>query len=165
MDRCRRHPLFRALRPGRLIYASLEATLRLYLGGDDEALRRLPALHRLTVDEDELERRARGLARSLEDLPRLGVEAVACESQAGSGSLPARDYPSWAVRLVPEDGSVEALAEALRRGEPPILARLRDDGLLLDVRTLEDDAFALIAERLRELVSASREARGGVGHG
>lgn len=151
VDRCRRHPLFRALRPGRLIYTAVEATLRLYFEAEDDIVKKLPALRRLTMDEAELKGRARRLQRRLRGLPGLEARAVACESQAGSGSLPARDYPSWAVRLVPAEGSVDELASALRQGEPAILARLRDDGLLLDVRTLEDDAFGLITKRLKEL--------------
>jgi L-seryl-tRNA(Ser) seleniumtransferase len=151
VDRCRRHPLFRALRPGRLTYTALEATLRLYLGGDEEAIRKVPVLARLLADEPELRRRARRLARRLGGLPGLAVKAVACESQAGSGSLPARDYPSWAARLVPRDRSVDDLAAALRGGDPPILARVHGEALLLDVRTLESDAFGVVEERLRQL--------------
>jgi L-seryl-tRNA(Ser) seleniumtransferase len=149
VERCRRHPLFRTLRPGRLIYTALEATLRLYLY-DDAALR-IPALARLVVGNDELRRRAEDLHRRLEELRGLAVSAVRCRSQAGSGSMPGRDIDSWAVRLVPADRSLDELAAELRRGEPPILARIHDEALLLDVRTLEDDALELVAGRLREL--------------
>jgi len=159
VDRCRRHPLFRAMRPGRLVYTALEATLRLYQRGEETVLRRIPALSRLTAPLEELERRAAtldGLLRGLES-PEHGIEhrVVECQSQAGSGSLPTRELPSRAVRLTPRRGSVEDLAAALRTGEPAVLARIQDDGLLLDVRTLDDDELPQIAERLREYLGAA----------
>ncbi len=75
-----------------------------------------------------------------------------CASQAGSGSLPAREIPSAGLRLVPTEsrvGTVGEVSAQLRRGEPAILARVRDDGLLLDLRTLEEDEVRAIEERLR----------------
>jgi L-seryl-tRNA(Ser) seleniumtransferase len=151
VDRCRRHPLFRALRPGRLIYTALEATLRLYLAGDEEALRRIPVLRRLTAAAAELRPRARELAERLAGLPGLEATAVECTSEAGSGSLPARELPSWGVKVTPRAGSVTGLAAELRRGEPAIVARISDDGLLLDLRTLDEDEVDLVERRLREV--------------
>ncbi len=152
VERCRRHPLFRTMRPGRLIYTALEATLRLYF--HDDVVERIPALARLVAGEEELERRARRLEESLRGLKGLTTAAVACQSQAGSGSMPGREIGSWAVRLDPADRSIDQLAAELRRGEPPILARIHDEALLLDVRTLEDDAYELVAGRLAELYPA-----------
>lgn len=147
--RCRRHPLFRALRPGRLVYTALEATLRLYLDGEEGAVERVPALTRLTADPEMLRRRAQRLARRLRRLapgdPALEVEVVRCASQAGSGSLPARELPSWGVRVRSADLSAGDLAAALRRGEPPVLGRVADDALLLDVRTLDDGELPQVA--------------------
>ena len=158
VDRCRSHPLFRAMRPGRLVYTALEATLRLYQQGEETALTEIPALARLTTPGEELERRAAALndllgARLGDGRGAVHHEVVRCESQAGSGSLPAREIPSWAVRLTPREGSLEELAAALRTGEPPIVARARDDGLLLDVRTLDDEELPEIASRLAGLGS------------
>jgi len=154
VDRCRRHPLFRALRPGRLIYTALEATLRLYLDGEEEARRRVPALARLTAAPEELRRLARRLARRLRGLPGLAARVVPCSSQAGSGSLPLEELPGWGVELRRDGLTATALAEALRRGEPPVFARLRDDRVLLDVRTLEEGDLPLLRQRLATLVGA-----------
>lgn len=151
VDRCRRHPLFRALRPGRMVYTALEATLRLYQKGEETALAEIPALARLTASEETVERRAQELLRELAGIDAVGIEVVRCTSQAGSGSLPARELPSWAVRLTPRKGSLDDLAATLRTGDPAILARVHDDGLLLDVRTLDDEELPEIAARLREL--------------
>jgi len=157
VERCRSHPLFRAMRPGRLVYTALEATLRLYRQGEETALKEVPTLARLVMSEEELKRRAETLDGLL--AARLGGGGavdhgvVRCRSQAGSGSLPARDIPSWAVRLTPRKGSLDELAAALRTGDPPILARVQDDGLLLDVRTLDEEELAEIAARVAALSS------------
>ncbi len=151
VERCRRHPLYRTMRPGRLIYTALEATLGLYLEREDEEiLRQLPALRCLTAEAGELRRRARASARRLTDLAGFEIAAVECTSQAGSGSLPARDYPSWGLGIVPVNGSVDELAAELRCGEPSILARVQEDSLLLDLRTLQEGELRLIEQRLRE---------------
>ncbi len=159
VERCRRHPMFRAMRPGRLVYTALEATLRLYLGGEEEACRRVPTLHQLTAAGDGLERRARRWAEELRALPgleeTLKLSVVKVASQAGSGSLPARDYASWALRLLPRQISAEGLAEALRRGEPSVLGRLRDDALLLDLRTLREEDLALLELSLGRISAQS----------
>lgn len=150
VERCRRHPLMRALRPGRLIYTALEATLRLYRDG--VALERTPTLSRLLADPALLRRRAQRLARRLKTVPGLTAAVTACSSQAGSGSLPAREIPSWGVRLgsaLPAD----ELARHLRTGIPAILPRVADDAVLLDVRTLEDGELPAVARRLAAICS------------
>jgi len=152
VDRCRQHPLYRALRPGRLIYTALEATLRLYLGGEEAAIDRVPILRRLLEPPAALRRRAQRLARGLAGVA-ASVSVVRCMSQAGSGSLPTRDLASWGARIVPERASVEALAAGLRAGDPAILARAHEGALLFDARTLEDAEIPLIAERLRHLLN------------
>lgn len=160
VERCRRHPLFRAMRPGRLVYTALEATLRLYLAGEEKAIERVPILRRLTAPPDLLRRRAQRLARRLHGLA-AAVSVASCTSQAGSGSLPTRDLASWGVRIVPEDRSVENLASELRTGDPAILARVHEGALLFDVRTLGDEEFPIIAERLRRLQpTCSVQSRG-----
>ena len=156
VEACRKHPLFRALRPGRLIYTALEATLKVYLGGGGEAVSKIPALRRLTSPAEELRTRAEALARRLADLPGLEIATVECESQAGSGSLPARGVASWGVRVTPRHGSAADLAARLRRGEPPILARIQDDALILDLRTLDEEEAAAVGSRLRQLSSRGR---------
>jgi L-seryl-tRNA(Ser) seleniumtransferase len=80
------------------------------------------------------------------------VALVPCQSQAGSGSMPARDLPSWGVRLRVEGRDSVNLAAGLRTGQPAILARLQEGALLFDVRTLDDPEVPWIGERLRELV-------------
>ncbi len=159
--RCRKHPLFRAVRPGRLVYTALEATLRLYLADESEVIERIPALRRLVASADELRPRAEALAERLAGSPGLEVAAVECASQAGSGSLPARDIASWGVRLVPRSRPVSDLAAKLRRGEPAILARTQDDALLFDLRTVDDNEVEIIVGRLAEIGNQESETQHG----
>ena len=158
VDRCRRHPLYRAMRPGRLVYTALEATLRLYQAGEAAAVERLPVLRQLTATAESLLPRARRLARRLAGCPGLAAEVVSCASQAGSGALPARDIASWGVRVAAASRSSQELAAELRTGEPPILARLHEDAVLFDLRTLADDELPLIATRVREIAAGPAAA-------
>ncbi len=154
IERCRRHPLFRALRPGRMVYTALEATLRLYLAERSETLRRVPVLARLTATAQELEERARELAALLAgaaDRADRGLEVavVNSEAQAGSGSLPDAKVESWAVRLTLEGCSPRRLAAQLRAGQPPVVGRLHDGSLLLDVRSLAPREVEPLAEAVK----------------
>ena len=151
VDRCRQHPLLRAMRPGRLIYTALETTLRLYL--EDRPVPGIPILQRLLTPQKDLRRRALRLARKLRTIEGYEIHVVESLSQAGSGSLPAREYPSWAVSLRLHGRSADELARNLRRGEPPILPRVRDGVVLLDLRTLDADEFPLLESRLQEIAA------------
>jgi len=154
VERCRRHPLFRSLRPGRLVYAALEATLGLYLGEDDAAVAAVPALRQLLAPRRELRGRAEALAEALAPLAGLQVRVVDCESRAGSGSLPTRGYPSAGVELRAGDLSADELAGRLRAGDPPVVTRVRYGAVLLDVRTVEEAEAPLVVAAVACALSA-----------
>ena len=101
------------MRPGRLVYTALEATLKIYLDGPDAARERIPTLAQLTVAADELRSRADHLAEALGAPEGLKVEVAECRSQAGSGSLPLREIPSWGVRLTSSVLSPDELARRI----------------------------------------------------
>nr|HRC87775.1 L-seryl-tRNA(Sec) selenium transferase [Thermoanaerobaculia bacterium] len=148
VERCRRHPLFRALRPGRLVYTALEATLRLYARGEETAI---PVLRAMRADPLELRRAAQRLARSFSKLPGVDAYAEPSEAQAGSGSLPTVTLPSWAVRLEVAGLSSTELARRLRQGEPAVMARIEDGAVLLDLRSLGPGEPAEVVGRVRAL--------------
>jgi L-seryl-tRNA(Ser) seleniumtransferase len=134
LARMRRHPLFRAVRPDKLTLAGLEATLRLYRAG--EAAQRVPAIALLAASAAEVEARARALATRLAGLEGARVEVVPTEAQAGSGALPVAKIPSFALALAPARGNAAALAARLRAGEPPVFGRVKEERVLLDLRTV-----------------------------
>ena len=157
VQRCRKHPLFRALRPGRLTYVALESTLRIYQQGEAAVLDTIPAMGRLLASPETLRHRAEQLASMLRGLPGITVEVRPDFSQAGSGSLPARDLATSVVAISAAEQSngtaprsAVEVARHLRTGYPSILPRMRDDAVLLDVRTIDDDEFEIIEARLRE---------------
>lgn len=148
IEAVRKNPLTRALRIDKLTLASLEATLYAYLDRD-RAMEEIPALRMITMSPDELKRRALKLRRTiLRALPDLAVEVVRETSQVGGGSFPLQDLPTWALAVTPREISVEELEGRLRDGEPPIVARISDDRLILDPRTVFEEEFPLIAEAL-----------------
>src|SRR5829696_3088947 len=129
----RNHPLARALRADKLCLAALEATLRSYLDGTAE--HDLPTLRMLRTPVPEMEERATHLAENLRrNTPGLEVDVTPSVARSGGGTLPTHEIPSFAVRLGGTDP--EALAGDLRSGEPPVIGRVHEGRLCLDVRTL-----------------------------
>jgi L-seryl-tRNA(Ser) seleniumtransferase len=142
--RIRKYPLKRALRMSKLPLAALEATLRLYLRPERLA-QDLPTLRLLTRSAESLHALATQLqpAVAAAVAPRFGVEVVALLGQIGSGSLPVERLPSAGLALVPAQKkgagrALDELAAALRALPWPVVGRIADDRLLLDLRGLED---------------------------
>jgi L-seryl-tRNA(Ser) seleniumtransferase len=129
----RRNPVYRALRLDKVTIAGLEATLETYLEGRGDEL---PARRMLLASADELKPRAEELARELGRVAGFRAEVVPEQSQPGSGSAPGVFLPTFAVRVVHARLSAAQLARAWRRSEPPVFARIQDEALLLDPRTL-----------------------------
>jgi len=136
IERCRTHPLARALRIDKLSLAALEATLRL-LRDPDEAAREVPVLRMLTASDDELSTRAERLRAPL---AAAGIEAriERAVARVGGGALPLLELEGPVCAISPRDMGVDELAARLRSGEPPVVARIAGGMLVLDPRTLDD---------------------------
>ena len=146
IGRIRRFPMKRALRISKLPLAALEATLRLYLRPERLA-QDLPTLRLLTRPEGVIRALAMRLQARVADAvaPRFAVEVVALQGQIGSGSLPVERLPSAGLALTPvakkgAGRALDELARALRSLPLPVIGRIADDRLLLDLRCLEDEA-------------------------
>jgi L-seryl-tRNA(Ser) seleniumtransferase len=145
----RANPLCRALRVDKVTLAGLEATLRLYR--DPERARvEIPALRLLGASASELSERALGLAAA------LGAQGVPCRvvevaGAVGGGTFPEVELPSSAVEIT--NTSADRLARALREGDPPVVGRIVDDRLLLDVRTVLPGQEAELLRRVCEALS------------
>ena len=139
----RQHPLARALRADKLCLAALEATLTAYLEGT--AQEELPTLKMLHASAEEIEGRAQCLAESLmETTLDLDIKVVPSVARSGGGTLPVFEIPSFAVSLGVPDA--DARAGRLRSADPPVVGRVREGRLLLDVRTLlPGDEEAVVA--------------------
>ncbi|HEY3011839.1 MAG TPA: L-seryl-tRNA(Sec) selenium transferase [Gemmatimonadales bacterium] len=143
--RCRTNPLARALRSDKLTLAALAATLALYQD-HDQAIRSIPVLTMLTLDPGELARRAQRLASLCP--AEVRPETAAGESAVGGGAFPAAVLPTTLVAIQAGSLGPNGLALRLRLGEPPIVARVAGDRLLLDPRTLPEDSFPVVARAI-----------------
>ncbi len=138
IGRVRRHPLMRALRLDKVTIAALSATLAHYERG--EAVRELPVWRAIALPPEAIRARAEGWRAA------LGEAGAACEVRAsrsavGGGSLPEVTLPTFVLALPP--GEADGAAARLRRADPPVIARIEEDRVVLDPRTVmpgEDDA-------------------------
>jgi L-seryl-tRNA(Ser) seleniumtransferase len=150
VQRVRSHPLFRALRVDKLTIAALEVTLGAYQrGGLDE----VPALAMIRLTTRELEERSRNLIRELTpalSMNELDLEITDGESLAGGGSTPAQSLPTKVIRIQSRRYSAAQLEQRLRRGHAgtPVIARVEDDHVVLDLRTVFAEQESALAETL-----------------
>jgi L-seryl-tRNA(Ser) seleniumtransferase len=136
------------LRADKLCLAALEATLTLYLKGT--AREELPTLKMLHTPADEVKARAARLAEAIiGTVPALTVDVAPSVSRSGGGTLPLYEISSYAVRLIDETGDADALSEKLRLAEVPVVGRVGEGMVWLDVRTLlpgDEEAVLRAAE-------------------
>jgi L-seryl-tRNA(Ser) seleniumtransferase len=150
IERCRSHPLARAVRIDKLSLAALTATLRLYLD-PQTALREIPVLRMLTAPESELHARAERMRAVIAD---AGIDArvIRSSGRVGGGALPLLELEGPVCAVDPAPLALDELAARLRAADPPVLARARDGWLLLDPRTLDDEGAGLAAAALLHAV-------------
>ena len=140
VSRLRRNPMFRALRLDKTIYQILEVTLRNLLL---ERWDQVPALRMIRLGAGEIRARADALTRSLDGLRATVIEG---SSVIGGGSTPEQSLPTYLIAI--ECADVVALERRLRGGDPPVVARIEDQRLLLDLRTVLPEEEPLLAKAL-----------------
>ncbi|MCZ6602458.1 MAG: L-seryl-tRNA(Sec) selenium transferase [Planctomycetota bacterium] len=149
------NPLYRALRVDKLTLIALEATLRLFLEGDRVFQNNL-ALRLITMQPEEIRKRAEKLAQEVRSqAPDLQPTVVEERSQVGSGSLPTEKLPTFALALRPKERPAHELARDLRLQSPPVFTRLKDDRVLIDLRTILEGEEVELIRALREAESTS----------
>ncbi|NPA48866.1 MAG: L-seryl-tRNA(Sec) selenium transferase [Thermodesulfobacteria bacterium] len=148
----RKNPLNRAVRIDKMTLAALEATLRLYRD-EKEAVEKIPTLRMITTPPETLKRRARRLKNKLRKVlpPETEIQVVETISRVGGGALPLASPRSYAVALRSPKFSPARLEAALRAAEPPIIARIEDEALLFDLRTILPGEENLIVETLAQI--------------
>ncbi|HEX9015859.1 MAG TPA: L-seryl-tRNA(Sec) selenium transferase, partial [Chloroflexota bacterium] len=153
VEAVRRHPLARAVRTDKMAIAALSATLRHYLLG--EATEKIPVWRMISTPLAALDRRASRIARRLRQAG-VSAEVVSGMSTIGGGSLPGETLPTKLVAVSPrEDGpDVSRLAAALRQMDPPLVARVERDMLVIDVRTVGEESDGVVVGHVRALFSA-----------
>ncbi len=149
--RIRSSPLFRALRVDKMFYAALEATLLAYLREDYDSI---PTLRMMRRTKEELQQRAEHMTRELRvSSPQLHIEVVESCSVLGGGSAPGATLPSPALAVKSGNISADEILQGLRQWETPIVVRIEDDRVLLDLRTVEPEQDATIIAALERIGS------------
>jgi L-seryl-tRNA(Ser) seleniumtransferase len=138
ISRLRKHPLYRALRSDKLRLAALEATLVSHQRGGAD----VPVNQMLSTTPEEIEQRARKLAEG------LNVELLAGESALGGGAGPTSTFPTTLIAITHPEKSAQELEHELRNYSPPIIARISEGKVLLDLRTVFDDQLPSIRAAL-----------------
>ena len=149
IEACRTDPLARAVRSDKLTLAALEATLALYRD-PATSVREIPVLRMLTEDVTQIRQRAEALHTG------VGTDAdiVEGESEVGGGSFPGAKLRTWLVQLNPQHLAPDTVAARLRGGDPPIIARIADDRVVLDPRTIFPDELEAVARAVRAALDA-----------
>ena len=151
VEKIKKNPLNRTLRIDKFTLAGLESTLKLYR--DEElALREIPTLRFIFTPLDALRRRAQRLCRWLKKqftLEELMVAIKTAVSKVGGGALPGLALPTYVVSIRPRKMSVVELERRLRFAEPPLIGRIEEEMLYLDVRTIQDEEVKLIPEIIK----------------
>jgi L-seryl-tRNA(Ser) seleniumtransferase len=143
IERMRKHPLYRALRADKLRLAALEATLDSYARGT--SVSEVPAHQLIAQSADRIKERAESMILRLRDqlVESVSLDTVDGESAAGGGSGPSSRLPTVLVSIAHQGLTPNQIETALRRAETPVIARIVDDRVLLDLRTVgeSDEQF------------------------
>jgi len=144
VERLQKHPIARVVRLDKTLLAVIEAGLRIHLAGPEEACRRIPLLRALRRDPSALERAAERCAAALRQrLPAAyRIDSMEVEGEVGGGSLPASGLRSIALALRKEGTGADSLAARLRAGHPPVVGRIQEGAVLLDLRGIEEEEEA-----------------------
>jgi L-seryl-tRNA(Ser) seleniumtransferase len=150
IQRLRRHPLYRALRSDKLRLAALEATLIAHEVGS--AKQEIPSLRMLTMTQSEIENRAQLLrAKVIQENTTLNLELQSGDSAVGGGAAPTSKLPTTLIALTHKQQSAQDIEKRLRAFSPPIICRIANDQVLLDLRTVFSDEEPLLIQALKTL--------------
>ena len=144
IQRIRSHPMFRALRVDKLTYAALEAVLSDYVRGNHDAI---PALRMMRLSADDVRLRAQALIKQLPSGPaKLKTEIIPGESVIGGGTAPTATLPTHLIAMTHAELSADEFSKKLRTAtnHSPIIARVEDGRVLLDLRTVFPEQDAVI---------------------
>jgi L-seryl-tRNA(Ser) seleniumtransferase len=145
--RMRSNSLFRALRADKLTYAALEATLLVYVKGEHDAV---PPLRMMRLSKEEIGRRAEAVAKRIQSLA-LSAEVIDGESVIGGGAAPSAVLPTRLLAIARKGMSADELSARLRASDPPIIARVEEGRVLLDLRTVFPEQDEVMTSLLQSI--------------
>ena len=152
IDKMKKNPLTRAFRIDKFTATILEMIFHEYLNEED-AIKNIPVLSLITKDLKEIEKNANALFNKIEklkDVADINVEDTL--SQIGGGSLPAERIKSKSVTIMPKNISTQTLEAKLRAGKNPVVGRISEEKLILDMRTVLEDEIDILAQKLIDIL-------------
>jgi L-seryl-tRNA(Ser) seleniumtransferase len=151
VKRIKSNPLMRALRVDKLTYAGLEATMRSYLSG--RATEEIPALAALYMTEETIARRARAFVRRARSIGALSLKLMDGHSVVGGGSAPESHLPTMLIGITSPLMGADEIEKRLRRNCPPVIVRIVEDQIVLDLRTVTPGDEEDLMEALRSVTA------------
>lgn len=155
IDQISHNPLMRALRIDKMTLSAFEATLRCYFD-EESAKNQIPTLQMLLQDIGIIKKRAQKTLLKIKKIKNFSIHdhceimIIEDNSQSGGGALPEIEFPTFAVALKPYKKSVNSIEKKLRQCNPPIIARIGDERLIFDMRTVRDNEIELLLKGLIE---------------
>jgi L-seryl-tRNA(Ser) seleniumtransferase len=153
IEKIQKNHLTRAMRIDKLTLAGIEATLMEYID-EEKAIRNVPTLKMLLQKPEELRGRANKIAKRLKrEIQNAYIRVMSDSSRAGGGALPEVALPTYAVSIKSDEISVNELEERLRKSNPPIIARIKEDSLIIDARTIRDEDLESLVKGVKLALS------------
>lgn len=152
IDKMKKNPLTRAFRIDKFTATILEMIFHEYLNEED-AIKNIPVLSLITKDLKEIEKNANALFNKIENLENVAdINVEDTFSQIGGGSLPAERIKSKSVTIMPKNISTQSLEVKLRAGKNPVVGRISEEKLILDMRTVLEDEIDILAQKLIDIL-------------
>jgi L-seryl-tRNA(Ser) seleniumtransferase len=148
INKLKKHQLARVLRVDKMTFAALEATLKMYLSGE-EALKELPTVRDIIEPLEDIKKRAEMFLNELMNDTAFQGELVNETSQIGGGTMPDVEIPTAAVSITHQQLSSHELSERLRKGTPAIVTRIKGNKVIIDFRTITKDELFQLVERFK----------------
>ena len=149
IERIQKNPMTRAMRIDKLTLAGFEATLMEYVD-EERVVENIPTLRMLLQKPEKIKTRANKIARRLKsEIKDADIRIMQDSSRAGGGALPEMDLPTYVVAIKSDRISVNELEERLRKGDPPIITRIKGDSLIIDARTIMDKDHEVLVKGIK----------------
>jgi L-seryl-tRNA(Ser) seleniumtransferase len=155
IEMIQKNPMTRAMRIDKLTLAGFEATLMEYID-EEKAIENIPTLRMLLQKAEDIKKRASRIAKRLKaGIGDASIRVITDSSRAGGGALPEIALSTYAVAIKTDVLSANEFEEILRKGKPPVIARIKEDALILDARTIRDEDLGTLVERIKAALSTS----------
>lgn len=149
IERIQKNPMTRAMRIDKLTLAGFEATLMEYVD-EERVVENIPTLRMLLQKPEKIKTRANKISRRLKsEIKDADIRIMQDSSRAGGGALPEMDLPTYVVAIKSDRISVNELEERLRKGDPPIITRIKGDSLIIDARTIMDKDHEVLVKGMK----------------